>query len=316
MATYRAIPARPHLDQYRKQAKDLLDGISKQVPDALTRMGHHHPRLQGLAPPELQKALVKLADAQLVIAREHGFDSWPKFSSHLRTLQEGPPDAWQERIRAGDVELALEVGGRRNARALVLFVLAGNVGRYHAGIREIAAALNRASFCTVLADLLTEDEEVEDAIHEQLRYEIPLLSIRMSAIVDRYAGDAAFNSLPIGLFCSGTGGAVGAVTATQRSSAIRAFVCSAGRPDLGGSALAWLAAPSLFIFGGEDTVGHGFMRTLLNVLPKQLPHRLEVIDGASDRFDAGPHATQAAALAQAWFEKYLCDVIGVAEARP
>lgn len=307
MATHRAIPARPRLDQYRKQAKDLLDGIEKHVPDALSRLAQHHPQ---------QKPTVKLADAQLVIAREHGFDSWPKFAAHLRTLQEGPPDTWQERIRAGEVELALEVGGRRNARALVLFVLAGNVGRYHTGIREIAAAFHRASFCTVLADLLTEDEEVEDAIHEQLRHEIPLLAIRMSAIVDRFLCDAALKSLPIGLFCSGTGGAVGAVTARQRSAAIRAFVCSAGRPDLGGSALAWLAAPSLFIFGGEDTVGHGFMRTLLSVLPKQLPQRLEVIDGAADRFDAGPHAARAAALARAWFEQYLCDAVSVAEARP
>lgn len=316
MVIHRAIPARPHLDQYRKQAKDLLDGIAKRVPDALTRVGQHHPRLQGLAAPELQKTAMKLADAQLVIAREHGFDSWPKFSAHLRTLQEAPADAWQERIRAGEVDLAVEVSGRRDARALVLFALAGNVGRHHAGVREIAAAFNRAAFCTVLADLMTEDEDVQDAVHEQLRYEIPLLAIRMSAIVDRFAGDAAFKSLPMGLFCSGTGGAVGALTAKQRSFAIHAFVCSAGRPDLGGSALAWLAAPSLFIFGGEDAVGQGFMRTLMTVLPKQLPQRLEVIDGAAERFDAGPHAARAAALAQAWFEKYLCADASAAEVRP
>jgi hypothetical protein len=67
--------------------------------------------------PELQKTTVKLADAQLVVAREHGFDSWPKFSAHLRTLQDGPPDAFQERIRAGEAELTVEMSGRRNARA-------------------------------------------------------------------------------------------------------------------------------------------------------------------------------------------------------
>lgn len=315
MVTHRAIPARPDLDQYRKQAKELLDGVVRHTPDALTRVGQHHPRLQGLAAPELQKTTLKLADAQLVIAREHGFDSWPKFSAHLRTLQQGPPDAWEERIRAGEVELAIGVSGRRNARALVLFALAGNVGRHHAGVQEIAAAFNRASFCTVLANLLTDDEDVEDAIHEELRYDIPLLAIRMAAIVDRFAGDAAFKPLRMGLFCSGTGAAVGAVTAKQRSVAIQALVCSAGRPDLGGSALAWIAAPTLFIFGGEDTVGHGFMRTLWTVLPKQVPQRLEVIAGAADRFDAGPHAARAAALAQAWFGKYLCGDTGVVEVR-
>jgi hypothetical protein len=53
----------------------------------------------------------------------------------------------------------------------------------------------------VLADLMTEDEDVQDAIHEQLRYDIPLLAQRMIAVVDRFAGDAAFRSLPMGLFC-------------------------------------------------------------------------------------------------------------------
>lgn len=315
MVTRRAIPARPHLDQYRKQARDLLNGIARQVPDALARVGQHHPRLQGLAVPELRNATMKLADAQLVIAREHGFDSWPKFSAHVQTLQGGPADALQERIRAGEVELTIEVSGRRNARALVLFVLAGNVGRHHAGVREIATLFNRAGFCTVLADLLTEDEDVEDAINEQLRYDIPLLANRMLAVVDRFAGDASFKPLPMGLFCSGTGGAAGMIIARQRSLLIRALVCSAGRPDLGGSALAWLAAPNLFIFGGEDTVGHGFMRTLQTVLPKHVPHRLDLIDGAGDRFDAGPHATRAAALAQAWFEQYLCGNTSAAEVR-
>ena len=316
MVNYRAIPARPHLDQYRRQAKDLLDGTARRLPDALARVSLHHPRLQGLAALELHKTVLKLADAQLVIAREHGFDSWPKFSAHVRRLQDEAPDAFRESMRASEVELTIEVSGRRNARALVLFVLAGNVGRHHAGIRQIAATFNRASFCTVLADLMTEDEDVEDAIHEQLRYDIPLLGQRMMAVVDRFTGDATFQSLPMGLFCSGTGGAVGMVTARQRSVAVRALVCSAGRPDLGGAALAWLAAPSLFIFGGEDTVGQGFMRTLLGILPKQLPRHIEIIDGAGDRFDAGPHAMRAAEVAQSWFEKYLCANTGIAEVRP
>ena len=52
---------------------------------------------------------LKLADAQLVIAREHGFESWPRFSAHLLTLQAGLPDAFEELIRAGEVELPVEV---------------------------------------------------------------------------------------------------------------------------------------------------------------------------------------------------------------
>ena len=302
---HRVIPTRPSLEQYRRQAKDLLEGINKQHPDALGRVGAHHPRLQGLAIPSLAALRIKLADAQLVIAREHGFESWPKFSAHLRTLQASPPDAFDERLRIGDVELALEISGRRDAKGLVIFALAGNVSRYHPGIRGVAAAFNRASFCTVLADLLTEEEDVEDTINETLRYDIPRLGGRALAIFDRFADDSAFQSLRMGLFGAGTGAAAAVAAASKRSTAVHAVVCSAGRPDLAGPALAWLHVPTLFVFGGDDTVGYGFMRTILGVLPPHVPKHLEVIDGAAARFDAVEHVERTAALACAWFAEHL-----------
>ena len=51
------LPARPNLAQYRKQAKDLV-----------------------------KKTGSKLTDAQFTLAREHGFDSWPKFAKHIEAL--------------------------------------------------------------------------------------------------------------------------------------------------------------------------------------------------------------------------------------
>jgi len=302
---HRVIPTRPSLEQYRKQAKDLHDGIARQNPDALGRLSTHHPRLHGLAVPTLAASKIKLADAQLVIAREHGFESWPRFSAHLSAMQGAQPDAFDERLRIGDAELTLEISGRRDARALVMFALAGNVSRHHSGIRDVAAALNRTSFCTVLADLLTEEEDVEDTINETLRYDIPLLGGRAMAVIDRFANDSAFQSLRMGVFGSGTGAAAGVAAASKRSAAVRAVVCSAGRPDLAGSALAWLNVPTLFVFGGDDTVGYGFMRTLFGVLPPHVPKRLEVMDGAAGRFDAAEHVERAAALACAWFAEHL-----------
>lgn len=302
---HRAIPARPSLEQYRKQAKDLLDGIARKVPDALARTVARHPRLQGVAESDLPELSIKLADAQLVIAREHGFESWPKFSAHLRAMLGTPADTIERLLPVGNGELVLEVSGRCNARGLVMLVLAGNVSRYHPGIREIAAAFNRASFCTVLADLLTEEEDIEDSIQESLRYDVPLLAGRVLAVVDYVAADATLGSLPMGVFGSGMGAAAAVTAAAKRSSTVRALVCSAGRPDLAGSSLAWLGMPALFLFGGDDTVGYGFMRTLLQVLPPQIPKRLEVIDGATDRFDESTHVARAALLASAWFTEHL-----------
>ncbi len=83
----RELPARPNLEQYKKQAKDLVKECALGHSDALKRIGRHHPRLHKLSPPDIQNAPFTLADAQLVIAREHSFESWPKFAHHIETLR-------------------------------------------------------------------------------------------------------------------------------------------------------------------------------------------------------------------------------------
>jgi predicted enzyme related to lactoylglutathione lyase len=57
-----SLPARPSIEQLRKRAKERLADLRSTNPSA------------------------QLADAQFVIAREHGFDSWPKLVDHLSTL--------------------------------------------------------------------------------------------------------------------------------------------------------------------------------------------------------------------------------------
>src|SRR5438876_6692473 len=71
----RKLPVRPDLDQYKKQAKELLAACKSGDAVALARVAVHH-----------RGSRLTLADAQFVIAREHGFDSWPKFSRHIEQL--------------------------------------------------------------------------------------------------------------------------------------------------------------------------------------------------------------------------------------
>lgn len=82
----RELSARPNLEQYKKQAKDLARDCELGIPDALTRIRRHHPRFHKRPESEIRNANVALADAQLVIAREHGFESWPRFAKHIDTL--------------------------------------------------------------------------------------------------------------------------------------------------------------------------------------------------------------------------------------
>lgn len=80
------LPARPNLEQYKKQAKELVKEHASASPEAFARIGEFHPRFENAAEAEIQRARFALADAQLVLAREHGFESWPKFAKQIETL--------------------------------------------------------------------------------------------------------------------------------------------------------------------------------------------------------------------------------------
>lgn len=83
----KSLPDQPNLEQYKKQAKDLLRARAQGSRTVLDRIARHHPRLQHQAQDALRSAPFHLADAQLVIAREHGFESWPNFARHIETLR-------------------------------------------------------------------------------------------------------------------------------------------------------------------------------------------------------------------------------------
>jgi hypothetical protein len=71
----RELPARPNLEQLKKQAKSLLDGAKARDPDALRRFAIL-PALSGKSLDEIGAADLALHDAQSALAREHGFASW------------------------------------------------------------------------------------------------------------------------------------------------------------------------------------------------------------------------------------------------
>jgi hypothetical protein len=87
-------------EQYKKQAKDLIKARNAARPDAVQRVRASHPHSSKLARFTLAD------DAQLVIAREHGFQSWPKFAKHVAELTHDPAPIWklaERAVIAGDV---------------------------------------------------------------------------------------------------------------------------------------------------------------------------------------------------------------------
>lgn len=73
-----ALPVRPDLDHLRREARHLLDGLRAGDPAALARARTHAGDLP-----------VSLSTAQLVVAREYGFGSWPQLKLLVTRMSAG-----------------------------------------------------------------------------------------------------------------------------------------------------------------------------------------------------------------------------------
>jgi dienelactone hydrolase len=300
------IPARPNLEQYRKQAKDLVKAWAQLQPQALERIHLHHPRLRNLGDNELRATVFRLSDAQLVLAREHAFKTWPELVRNILSGQK-PRRAGRfvAHIDAEGRPLEAQIAGWQKASALVLIVEASGI-RSRASTRRMANQLNRASLCTVVCDLLSEDEQLEDAVSEVLRYDLRLLARRIGSIMSWIASEPALRGLGIGCFSSGTGAAGALLAATEHPMAIRAMVSSGGRPDLAGPWLWQVRAPTLLLVGTRDsTTIQTFSGSALQAMPRDIGHSLELLEGASQAFVENPLREQVANLALDWFQRHL-----------
>ena len=85
----RQLPSRPNIELYKKLAKDVVKAWKQpgtirwqgqDIPIDRYHIALRHPRLEKLSPEEVDQAKFVLADAQFIIAREYGFESWPKFT--------------------------------------------------------------------------------------------------------------------------------------------------------------------------------------------------------------------------------------------
>ena len=81
MSEFRPLPSMPNLEFERKEAKALLRRLRASDAYALERARARHPALAS------NTADIRLADAQLVIAREYGFTSWPRLVRYFGDVE-------------------------------------------------------------------------------------------------------------------------------------------------------------------------------------------------------------------------------------
>jgi pimeloyl-ACP methyl ester carboxylesterase len=222
------IPARPSLEQYKKQAKELVKN----------------------------SASMKLAEAQWRIAQEHGFKTWAEFKNHI------------------EEQAAIEIVIPKPAEGLVLMPFVSSSGRFHPRHRLFAEVLQRAGFGTVLADLLSEDEELADIEKEELRHDIRLMASRVVAVAE----SLQTQGLKLGYLGFEMGAAAVLLAAAERPDLVNAVVSSRGRHDLAGPWLAKVEAPCLFVVDVNDRIGVGFQANAMQGLSPSTLRMYQIVD--------------------------------------
>ncbi|HEV2351342.1 MAG TPA: ankyrin repeat domain-containing protein [Terriglobia bacterium] len=92
----RTLPDKPDLNQLKRQAKELLKAFQAGEPAAVAQVRAHFPR--PISKDERES--FQLSDAQLVLARTYGFDSWPK----LKAFVDGVTVArFMASVQSGDI---------------------------------------------------------------------------------------------------------------------------------------------------------------------------------------------------------------------
>ncbi len=82
----RGLPGHANLEQLRNGAKSFQRAVRAGDAGAAAIVNEFHPRLTGATAGAPELAAFTRADAQLVIARQFGFASWPKLKAHLELV--------------------------------------------------------------------------------------------------------------------------------------------------------------------------------------------------------------------------------------
>jgi len=211
-------------------------------------------------------------------------------------------------IDTGGVVLEGELGLPSTGGGLVVFAHGSGSSRHSPRNQSVAAALRQAGLGTLLFDLLTPEEAVDDQSTGNHRFDIPLLSRRLVAAVRWLQRHPESARLRLGLFGASTGGAAALVAASTLGNAIKAVVVRGGRPDLAASMLDAVQAPTLFIVGGYDDVVLELNELALARL--RCAKELRIVPGATHLFEEPGKLAEVARLSAAWFQRHLAPGAG------
>ena len=182
---------------------------------------------------------------------------------------------------------------------IVIFSHGSGSSRFSPRNRFVADILNQHHIATLLADLLTPEE---DAVYAN-RFNIELLTERLIAIT-RWISQRDFGqTIPIGYFGACTGAASALKATVPCGNIVSAVVSRGGRPDLAAASLAFVKTPALLIVCSLDEEVLALNRQALESLSCE--KQLTIVEGATHLFEEPGKLEEVARLATDWFLHHL-----------
>jgi putative phosphoribosyl transferase len=206
-------------------------------------------------------------------------------------------------IRSGFAMLEGELTVPVASVGIVLFAHGSGNGRLSPRSQFIARRVNEAGLATLLFDLLTPLEEALDLPTGRLGFDVGFLAKRLVAATDWVKTASQTKHLRVGYFGGSTAGGAALVAAAERPGEVSAVVSRGGRPDLAGSALPHVKAPTLLLVGGRDEQLVALNKGAFNRLCCE--KSLILVSDASQLFEEPGALDEVARRAADWFERWL-----------
>ncbi|MFJ5532362.1 phosphoribosyltransferase family protein [Streptomyces sp. NPDC093261] len=202
-------------------------------------------------------------------------------------------------VSAGAVRLMGQLTVPDEAPGIVVFAHGSGSSRHSPRNQFVAAGLNRAGLGTLLFDLLTEEEEQDRGNV----FDTGLLAGRLTDATRWLRTRAGYEGPAVGYFGASTGAAAALWAAAEPEARIAAVVSRGGRPDLAGSRLPAVTAPTLLIVGGADPIVLDLNRQAQARL--HCENHLSIVPGATHLFEEPGTLEVVTDLARDWFTDHM-----------
>ena len=207
------------------------------------------------------------------------------------------------KIPVGNVEVEGTLTMPTDAKGVVLFAHGSGSSRFSPRNQYVSKEFNKEKIATLLFDLLTSEEEENDVLTAEYRFNIALLVERLVGVTLWLRNDLLTKTLAFGYFGASTGAAAALIAAAKLPNDIVAVVSRGGRPDLAGEYLSSVVAPTLLLVGGLDNEVIGLNRLAMDQMTNK--KKLVIIPGATHLFEETGTLELVAKAASEWFLRYM-----------